>query len=255
MDALLSEHRHAPTPILENIQALDTRFERGEDGEFILHHSKGSQATPTDFEPYADRLEPKADKRISAAGGRPTNTDLCYFNVAQPGEGTIVGLGWPGQWAAQFTRDEATGLRVRAGQELTHFKLLPGEEVRSPLVALVFWQGDWIDGQNVWRRWMIAHNLPRPGGQLPAPLLSTGTNGYTIEMQGANEQNEREFMQQYFDLGWKFDYWWMDAGWYHFTGGWWNTGTWDPDPERFPARLPPHLRLRARPWREDHCLV
>src|SRR5579862_4951820 len=70
----------APTPILENIQALDTSFERGEDGEFILHHGKGSQATPTDFEPYADRMEPKAEKRISAAGGRPTNTDLCYFN-------------------------------------------------------------------------------------------------------------------------------------------------------------------------------
>ena len=30
------------------------------------------------------------------------------------------------------------GLRVRAGQELTHFKLLPGEEVRSPLVVLQF---------------------------------------------------------------------------------------------------------------------
>ena len=64
----------APTPILENIQALDTRFERGEDGEFILHHSKGSQATSTDFEPFADRLERKEEKRISAAGGRPTNT-------------------------------------------------------------------------------------------------------------------------------------------------------------------------------------
>jgi alpha-galactosidase len=229
----------AATPILENIQALDTRFERSEDGEFILHHSKGSQATPTDFEPYADRLEPKAEKRISAAGGRPTNTDLCYFNIALPGEGTIVALGWPGQWAAQFTRDEGTGLQVRAGQELTHFKLLPGEEVRSPLVALVFWRGDWIDGQNVWRRWMIAHNLPRPSGQLPAPLLSSGSNRYTIEMQGANEQNEKEFLQQYFDLGWKFDYWWMDAGWYHFKEGWWNTGTWDPDPARFPHGFRP----------------
>jgi len=229
----------APTPILENIQALDTRFERSEDGEFILHHSKGSQATSTDFEPYADRLERKEEKRISAAGGRPTNTDLCYFNIAQPGEGTIVALGWPGQWAAIFTRDEGTGLQVRAGQELTHFKLLPGEEVRSPLVALVFWHGDWIDGQNVWRRWMVAHNLPRPGGQLPAPLLSTGTNGYTIEMQGANEQNEKDFMQQYFDRGWKFDYWWMDAGWYHFKDGWWNTGTWDPDSARFPHGFRP----------------
>jgi len=230
---------NSTTPILENIQALDARFERGEDGEFILHHSKGSQASPTDFEPYADRLERKVEKRFSAVGGRPTNTDLCYFNIALPGDGTIVALGWPGQWAATFTRDEGTGLQVRAGQELTHFKLLPGEEVRSPLVALVFWHGDWIDGQNVWRRWMEAHNLPRPGGQLPAPLLSSGTNGYTIEMQGANEQNAKDFMQQYFDLGWKFDYWWMDAGWYHFKDGWWNVGTWDPDPARFPHGFRP----------------
>ena len=228
-----------PTPILENIQALDTRFERSEDGEFILHHSKGSQASPTDFEPFSDRLERKQEKSFSAAGGRPTNTDLCYFNIALPGEGTIVALGWPGQWAANFTRDEGTGLQVRAGQELTHFKLLPGEEVRSPLVALVFWHGDWIDGQNVWRRWMLAHSLPRPGGELPAPILSTGTNGFTIEQQGANEQNELGFMQQYLDLGWKFDYWWMDAGWYHFRDGWWNTGTWEPDPARFPHGFRP----------------
>ncbi len=227
------------TPILENIQALDTRFERDEDGEFILHHSKGSQASPTDFEPFADRLERRSAKRFSAAGGRPTNTDMCYFNLALPGEGTIIALGWPGQWAAQFMRDEGTGLRVQAGQELTHFKLLPGEEVRSPLVALVFWRGDWIDGQNVWRRWMVAHNLPRPGGQLPAPLLSSGTNGYTIEMQGANEQNELDFMRQYFQRGWKFDYWWMDAGWYPFKNGWSNTGTWDPDPVRFPHGFRP----------------
>jgi alpha-galactosidase len=128
---------------------------------------------------------------------------------------------------------------VRAGQELTHFKLLHGEEVRTPLVALVFWKGDWIDGQNVWRRWMIAHNLPRPGAQLPAPLISSGSNGYAIEMQGATIENQKEFMQQYFNLGWKFDYWWMDAGWYHFKEAWWNTGTWDPDPARFPQGLRP----------------
>jgi len=58
-------------------------------------------------------------------------------------------------------------------------------------------------------------------------------------MQGANEQNEIDFMQQYFHLGWKFDYWWMDAGWYHFRDGWWNTGTWDPDPARFPHGFRP----------------
>ncbi len=80
-------------------------------------------------------------------------------------------VGWPGQWAAQFTRDKENHLHVRAGQELTHFKLLPGEEIRSPLVVLQFWKGDRLRSQNIWRRWMMAHNLPRPGGKLPPPEL------------------------------------------------------------------------------------
>ena len=63
-------------------------------------------------------------------------------------------------------------MRVAAGQELTKFRLLPGEEVRTPLVVLQFWKGDRIHSQNVWRRWMIAHNLPRPGGTLPPPFTS-----------------------------------------------------------------------------------
>ena len=29
-------------------EALDTRFERNADGEFVLHHSRGAPATPTD---------------------------------------------------------------------------------------------------------------------------------------------------------------------------------------------------------------
>jgi alpha-galactosidase len=226
-----------PTPILENIQALDTRLERTWEGEFLLHHSKGTPASPTDYEPFETPLEPKAEKRITAAGGRPTNSDLCYFNLERPGEGVIIALGWPGQWAAQFTRDEGNGLRVQAGQELTHFKLLPGEEVRSPLIALLFWKGDWIRAQNLWRRWMIAHNLPRPGGKLPSPLLAMGSNGYTIEMQEANEENQIRFLDRYLDAGLKFDYWWMDAGWYPFKEAWWNTGTWEPDPKRFPRGL------------------
>ena len=108
---------------------------------------------------------------MTAAGGRPTNTDWSYFNVEWPGQGLIVAVGWPGQWAAELARDGARGLHLRAGQELTHFKLLPGEEVRSPLIALQFRQGDWIRSQNVWRRWMMAHSMPRPGGKAIPPNL------------------------------------------------------------------------------------
>jgi hypothetical protein len=99
---------------------------------------------------------------------------------------------------------------------LTHFRLLPGEEVRTPLVALQFWQGDWVVAQNVWRRWMIAHNLPRPGGHLPPPQLAGGSGRQTIEMQDANEGNQKEFLARVLKTGLKIDYWWMDAGWYPF---------------------------------------
>ena len=82
---------------------------------------------------------------------------MSYFNLEWAGQGMLIAIGWPGQWAAGFTRDQNTGLRLRAGQEQTHCKLLPGEEIRSPLIVLQFWQGrDWIRSQNIWRRWMLA---------------------------------------------------------------------------------------------------
>ncbi len=125
----------------------------------------------------------------------------------------------------------------KGGQELTHFWLAPGEEVRTPLAVVQFWDGDWIDGQNVWRRWMIAHNLPRPGGKLPAAFVSGGSGRYTIEMQFATEENQKKYIDQTLQDGIPIDHWWMDAGWYPFTVGWWKTGTWDPDPKRFPNGL------------------
>jgi alpha-galactosidase len=237
------------TPILENIQALDTRLERGADGEFVLHHHTGSPYSPTDYQPFATPLGAKAETRISAAGGRPTNSDLSYFNIewpfdgAQgrpgdgPSEGVIAVIGWPGQWAATFSRDEANGLRVRAGQELTHFTLHPGEEVRSPLIVLQFYRGDWIRAQNIWRRWMLAHNLPRPGGRLPPPDMAACSSHQYGEMIGANEENQIMFVDRYLQEGLKLDYWWMDAGWYVNETGWPNTGTWEVDTERFPRGL------------------
>jgi alpha-galactosidase len=225
------------TLTLENIEALDTRLERNSDGEFILHTSKGSQASAADYEPLETVLGPKSEKRMTSAGGRPTDGNLCYFDIEWPGEGAIVALGWPGRWAARFTRDEGTGLQIVAGQELTHFTLLPGEEVRTPLVALQFWRGDWIGAQNVWRRWMIAHNLPRPNGRRPPPQLASSSGRFTIEMQEANEENQKSFLDRYLEDGMKLDYWWMDAGWYRFESHWWNTGTWQPDPQRFPHGL------------------
>jgi alpha-galactosidase len=226
------------TPILEGIQALELGLARGTNGEFLLHHNIGSPADGNDYGPLETPLGPQARKRIGGAGGRPTNTDWSYFNVEWPGQGLIVAVGWPGQWSAELARDGGRGLHLRAGQELAHFKLLPGEEVRSPLIAVQFWQGDWIRAQNVWRRWMMAHSMPRPGGKLPPPQLVASSSRQYEEMIKANETNQIMFINRYLEESIKLDYWWMDAGWYeNHGGGWPRVGTWEVDTNRFPRGL------------------
>ena len=229
----------ADTPLLADIEALDAGWQRGSDGEFLLHHAVGSPADGSDYGPLETPLGPGATKRIAAAGGRPSNSDLPYFNLQWGGQGIIVVVGWPGQWAAEFTRDGSTGIRVRAGQELTRFILQPGEEVRSPLVVVQFWRGDPIRAQNIWRRWMMAHSMPRPAGHLPAPQLLASSSRAYGEMIGANEQNQIMHIDRYLEEGLKLDYWWMDAGWYIQQRGWPQVGTWQIDPGRFPRGFKP----------------
>jgi alpha-galactosidase len=225
------------TPILENIQALDLDFDSYKPG-YLLHHNIGSPANGNDYGPLETRLMPRDSKRLGGARGRPTNADWSYFNLEWSGQGLIVAVGWPGQWAAEFTNVAALGLHLRAGQELTRFKLLPGEEVRSPLMTLLFWKGDWVRAQNLWRRWMMAYAMPRPGGKLPPPQFVASSSRQYDEMINANETNQVMFINRYLEEGLKLDYWWMDAGWYvHHGGGWPRVGTWEVDTNRFPRGL------------------
>jgi len=227
----------ADAPLLEDIQALDARLSRPGAEEFVLHHHKGTFVRPDDFEPLTTVLKPNQQARFAPPGGRPCGHVFPYFNLAWGNEGQIVVVGWPGQWAAQFVRDGAHGLRVTAGQEQIRLRLRPGEEVRTPLMVLQFWQGDRVRSQNIWRRWMLAHNVPRINGQLPTPLLTPCSSHQFAEMIKADEASQKLFIDRYLEERLDPDYWWMDAGWYVNQTGWPNTGTWLVDSNRFPRGL------------------
>ena len=111
--------------------------------------------------------------------------------------------------------------------------------MRTPLIVLQFWKGDRLRSQNVWRRWMIAHNLPRPGGQLPPVQLAACSSHQFGEMINADSASQKLFIDRYLAEGLKLDYWWMDAGWYWNKTGWPNVGTWEVDTKRFPGGLRP----------------
>ena len=255
MDASLQEHWAAETPILEKVLSLDTAWQRSDDCEFLLRHAVGSPANRSDYGPLETPLGPGASKRIAGAGGRPTNSDWSYCNLQQGDRGTIIVVGWPAQWAGEFVRDAARGIRVRAGQEVVHTKLLPGEEIRSPLMVMQFWRGDRSRSQNLWRRWMMAHSMPRPSGRLPPPQFVASSSRAYGEMIGANQQNQIMHIDRYLEEGLKLDYWWMDAGWYIQQHGWPQVGTWEVDPKRFPQGFRPISDHAAREGGQDPGLV
>ncbi|MBN1126244.1 MAG: NPCBM/NEW2 domain-containing protein [Sedimentisphaerales bacterium] len=227
------------TPIISNIQALDVSLERAAAGDFALHAWRGDTCSPVLYQPLTETLPPNTNRCFAPTDGRATNHAFPYYKVQMPGGGILLAVGWPGQWSSCFTTDNDRHLRIIAGQELTHLTLRPGEEIRTPLIAILFWKGeDTVRAQNLWRRWMWAYNVPRTkDGKLPPPILFGNTSLEFNEMINANEDNQKYFIDRYIEEKIGIHYWWMDAGWYPCDGHWPNTGTWESDTTRFPNGL------------------
>lgn len=229
------------TPILQDILPLDFCWAAGKEEKHTLHYSYGDGRGVESYRPMS--MEVPSDQPVAFApyGGRPTDQNFPYFNLSSSEGGLIAVVGWSGQWKMQMQTEQQKGTHLRAGQELTHFKLLPGEQVRSPKMVLLFYDGDWLRGQNLWRRWMMEHNLPRLAGQPLPPLLEAASSQYYGEMTQATEETQIMFIDRYLEEGIQLDYWWMDAGWYRIEPKWGGlvVDQWEPDPARFPRGLRP----------------
>jgi len=226
------------TPIIEDVQALDTSLSRKKGGEFILHRAEGSSAARMDFAPIDNPIPPRSRIRLAPIGGRSSNTTAFpFFNIEAPGEGVMVGIGWSGQWAAELLRDGGTALTVRAGMELTHLLLHPDEQIRTPCILLLFWQGDdRLRVHNMLRRFILVHHTPQKDGQpMTMPFACSGSRLFDIANE-ATEQNEIALASDYVQMGVDAEYFWIDAGW--FEGYWPNgVGNWFVRKDAFPNGL------------------
>jgi alpha-galactosidase len=252
----------ADAPVIKDVQGLDNTWQHGEKTDFLLRSYRGDDYDQRSiYEPSVTNMWPGRPMDFAptswsgtVADGRSSTGAFPYFAIEEAGfgdfaarpvhRGILLAIGWPGRWRAEFVRDDKTGLLIRAGQDQTRFRLKPGESFRSPLIALLFFEGgDRIRTQNLWRRWMIAHNVPRPNGQLPPPMLEASTCGFLDEMTRADEANQIEHINRHLAARLPITHWWMDAGWYpcwlenRQKNAWWITGTWEPDRKRFPNGL------------------
>ena len=238
--AWLTNAGHGPTPIISDLLGLDGVFGGASTG---LYHCNGDFNSADGYTPQESRLRPGDALRFAPTGGRPCDGAFPFFRILFEEGGLTLAVGWPGQWSASF-EGLADGVQVRAGQEKTHLRLNPGETVRTPRMTVLAWSGDASRAVNLWRRWYFAHLLPRPNGQTLAPHLAWSGPGEGIEFTAATEENQIEYIDLARRRGIPFDVWWIDAGWYpcydaNHERKWPVTGSWEPDPERFPNGLKP----------------
>jgi alpha-galactosidase len=170
---------------------------------------------------------------LQPGGGRPSSEFLPYFNVQVDNEGVILGIGWTGEWASTFDRKQQDLLRLRSGLALTHLKLLPGEEIRTPLMLALFWQGEALHGHNMLRQLVLSIYRPFTDGKDVRTPICNGNWGATPA--AIHLQNIKQIVAH--DL--PMDYYWIDAEWFG-KGPWWkNTGNWEINRELYPDGFKP----------------
>ncbi len=214
------------SPVVSDFYGADTSLDIE---KAQLYYSKGSKDEPYDFAMMKKNLT-AFPSNFTSEDGRSTDTYLSYFNISGENCGAVLGIGWTGLWEAKL--DEAFGkVNIKAKQEKFKAYLLPDEEVRSPLVSLSFYDGENpLKGFNTFRSWVsncvYPDNIPGtmtmlefsgPAHTQTAEELYAAANGYGESTYG------------------KIDYFWMDAGWYEYKEGWYDSvGSWTTNLNRFP---------------------
>lgn len=212
--------------VISDFYALDYGFATG-DAE--LYCSMGSDTAASDFSLIKKNLT-SIKKTFSGTDGKPTEAYLPYFNISGEDYGVILGIGWTGQWEATLAESKGEA-DITVRQEYLEAYLLPGEEIRSPLVSLSFYDNDNpLKGFNIFRSWIMDCVYPE----------SVTQNHYTVmEIAGPMHTRTSDEIIEILDgiddsVYQQTDAFWMDAGWYSYNEGWYDgVGNWTVDTSRY----------------------
>lgn len=258
---------HSETEVISNFNALDIFWKSSEDGDIPeLRRSLGSDGRYDDFQYLSDELResvwrvPRTIRMDSSNNtafrkvrggypprmeddGRPSATWLPFFNLRTGGDGLITALGWSGQWFAEFAHDGTGKTDISAGMEHLELKLHPGEEIRSPLIMLLYWQGEAVHGHNLLRKFILKFHTPHIDGRPVELPVCCGAWG------GTPTPGHLDMIKAISAHGLPYEYYWVDAGWYGtsrepctdvYKSVWWESiGDWRVNKNYHPAGLKP----------------
>ncbi len=243
------------SPRLTDVKVADLRFTHKGKTDYTLYTAQGCHAIDRDFHLLKQEVLPDSTYTYIPTGGRPSSkTAFPFYNIATgAGQGAFFSIGWTGSWMAEFNLNKAGDLCLRSGMLTTDLFLYPNESIRTPLVSVLFWQGeDRQVGNNEFRRFVLAHHSPRvASGELLTPPLCSGFDYGDPSPCGEYEAFTEKFAAAVIERHQLFklmpEIFWLDAGWYQgcnapesrFEGRSWYTtvGSWEADPVRFPNGL------------------
>ena len=238
---------------LRALQAIDLGLRYGKSGQFVMNYVEGSQITKDDFQPRQLILPAGKPMVMSPEGGRSSQGKYTpFFCITSPqGGGVMLSIGWTGNWQASVCAQSGNEVSLKAGQKRFDLYLHPSEQIRTPRVNIMFWQGaDYLAGTNQFRRLVLAHNSRRIDGKVAQYPFSTGFNYHEPQPMQEYSCLTQQYAIAMVNRNYRFDIrpdvFWLDAGWHQDAGdyqhgrNWANTtGNWTVDSARFGGTLRP----------------
>jgi alpha-galactosidase len=235
------------SPVLQNVWVLDATLSGSEksDGSLAemfqvtepvrIHYVRGTDATIYDYQPNTVNLRTNEPFIMETRGGRSSDRFLPFWNVEYRGKGLVTAMGWSGDWKAEYNYySEGSRVSMKAGMKNLSTYLKPSEEISSPTICLLYWEGDeaWR-GNNLFRRYMRDQWLPKWYGKEP---MIYAQSGGANRLEDKNESNQLDYIKKIAGTG--ANLYWLDAGWYQegvLSDNWWDArGNWFPDKKKFP---------------------
>lgn len=237
---------------ISRVKVVDIDMTYPAAGDLNIHYAEGNKISKADYAPRTSALRTSQPLHIEPHGGRSSEEAFPFFNLESEAskQGVMVSIGWTGTWDADIVKRDPRTLGLSSGMVNTDLYLYPGEQIRTPSIALMFWSGDRMNGHNRFRRLILAHNSRKIDGKTAEYPLSGGFNYRDPQPCGEYSCITSDWavamIRRYAQFGLLPDVFWLDAGWhagaFDYKNGknWANTtGNWSIDSLRFPDGMRP----------------
>lgn len=214
-----------------------------------LHYAEGNKISRKDYAPATIVLNGGDQTGFEPVGGRSSEEAFPFYSIESESSarGVMLAVGWSGTWHTDFESSKTGTVTFHAGMKEMDLYLRPGEEIRTPSTAMLFWSGPQMAGHNKFRRFLLAHHYPK---QCARTLLCSGFNYRDPQPFGEYSCITSEWavamIHRYRQFGLIPDVFWMDAGWHEGASDYehgqnWatTTGNWSIDSKRFPRGMKP----------------